>query len=363
MREAASGVREAASGEKDSGAGEDASDGGQGASSAQRTFLVTGATGFLGEHVARVAVARGHSVRGLARSPSPVLSELGVEELRGDVTCAEEVAAAAAGCEGVFHLAGLVSRDPDDGQRMMRVHVDGTRTVLRECARAGVRRVVIASSSGTVAVSRLEAVHDEAAGYATEVVAGWPYYCSKIYQEKVAHELGEELGIEVVVVSPSLLLGPGDRRQSSTQDVQRFLRRQIPIVPPGGLNFVDVRDAAEATVAAMEHGRAGERYLLGGPNWTFREFFGRLERVAKQGGPRLRVPGRLARAGASLVERAYRAAGKEPPVDRISVEMSEHFWYVDSSKAERELGFEARDPQLTLADTVKYLRQGVGGDL
>jgi len=145
--------------------------------------------------------------------------------------------------------------------------------------------------------------------------------------------------------------------------VERFLRRQIPAVPPGGLNFVDVRDAAEATLAAMERGRPGQRYLLGGPNWTFREFFARLERVAKQSGPRLRLPNGVARAGAFLLERAYRAAGREPPIDRVSVEMSEHFWYVDSSKAERELGFAARDPQLTLADTVKYLRQGVGSDL
>jgi dihydroflavonol-4-reductase len=328
-----------------------------------RRVLITGATGFLGEHVARVAIGRGWQVRGLARSPSPVLADLGVEEVRGDVTSAEEVAAALAGCEAVFHLAGMVSRDPDDGQRMMRVHVDGTRTVLRECARAKVRRIAVASSSGTIAVSRDERLHDESSDYATEVVAGWPYYCSKIFQEKVAIELGASLGLEVVVVSPSLLLGPGDRRRASIQDVDRFLRRRIPIIPPGGINFVDVRDAAEATVAALERGRPGERYLLGGPNWTFREFFGRLERVAKQGGPRLRVPGGLARAGASLVERAYRAAGREPPVDRISVEMSEHFWYIDSSKAESELGFEARDPQLTLADTVKYLRQGVGSDL
>ncbi len=330
---------------------------------AARTVLITGATGFLGEHVARAAVARGWAVRGLARSPSPILAALGVDEVRGDVTSAEEVAAALTGCDAVFHLAGLVSRDPDDGQRMMRVHVDGTRTVLRECARAKVRRVAVASSSGTIAVSRDERLHDESSDYATEVVAGWPYYCSKIFQEKVAIELGASLGLEVVVVSPSLLLGPGDRRRASIQDVDRFLRRRIPIIPPGGINFVDVRDAAEATVAALERGRPGERYLLGGPNWTFREFFGRLERVAKQGGPRLRLPGGLARAGASLVERAYRAAGREPPVDRISVEMSEHFWYIDSSKAESELGFEARDPQLTLADTVKYLRQGVGGDL
>ena len=325
---------------------------------------VTGATGFLGEHVVKALVARGGAkVRTLARTRSPVLGDLGVEEVSGDVTSAEDCARAVAGCDGVFHIAGLVSRDPDDSQRMMRVHVDGTRTLFEACAKAGVRRIVVASSSGTVAVSRLERVHDEAMGYATEVVAGWPYYASKIYQEKISFELGDKLGIEVVVVCPSLLLGPGDRRLSSTKDVLRFLRRQIPIIPPGGINFVDARDAAAATVAAMERGRAGERYLFGGPNWTFKEFFARLERVAKKPGPRLKLPGSIARAGAGLMERAYRAAGKEPPVDRVSVEMAEHFWWIDSSKAERELGFEARDPQLTLADTVKYLRQGVDANL
>lgn len=327
------------------------------------THLITGATGFLGEHVARVARGAGATVRSLARTPSPLLYELGVEEQRGDVLSASDVAQAVAGVDGVFHLAGLVSRDPADSQRMMRVHVDGTRVVMEEAARAGVRRVVIASSSGTVAVSPFEQVQDEESGYATDVVAGWPYYASKIYQEKLAFQLGEELGLEVVVVSPSLLLGPGDRRLSSTVDVHRFLRRQIPIVPPGGLNFVDVRDAAAAVVAAMDRGRAGQRYLVGGPNWTFREFFGRLGRVAKQGGPRLRLPSRVARAGASLMERGYRAVGKEPPVSRIDVEMGEHYWYLDSGKAERELGFEARDPQLTLGDTVKYLRQGLDADL
>ncbi len=319
---------------------------------------VTGATGFLGEHVVKALVASGgYQVTTLARTRSPILADLGVEELSGDVTSAEDCARAVAGCDGVFHIAGLVSRDPDDGQRMMRVHVDGTRTLFDACAAAGVKRIVVASSSGTVAVSRFERVHDEAMGYATEVVAGWPYYASKIYQEKVSFELGDKLGIEVVVVCPSLLLGPGDRRLSSTKDVLRFLRRQIPIVPPGGINFVDARDAAAATVAAMERGRAGERYLLGGPNWTFATFFGRLERLAKVPGPRLKLPPRWQRVGASILEEIAAFRGSQPSIDRISVEMSQHFWYIDSSRAREELGFEARDPQETLADTVRYLRK------
>jgi len=321
--------------------------------------LVTGATGFLGEHLCRVLVERGHIVRGLARSRSAVLAEVGVEHVRGDVLAGPELDRALEGVAAVFHLAGAVSRDPDDAQRMMRLHVDGTRRVLERMAAAGVKRMVLASTSGTIGVSKDEAIIDETAPYAEEIVAGWPYYASKIYQERLAFEHGTRLGIEVVAVNPSLLLGPGDRRLSSTGDVRKFIKRQIPVVPDGGMSFVDARDAALATANALERGRPGERYLLGGPNWTMKEFFARLGRVANVAPPRLKLPSKLNRWGASLVEELYRWRDREPPVDRISVEMAEHFWWIDSSKATRELGFEARDPQLTLVDTVAYLRAGV----
>lgn len=321
--------------------------------------LVTGATGFLGEHLCGVLVEQGHAVRGLARSRSHVLADLGVEHVRGDVTTGPELDRGLAGVAAVFHLAGAVSRDPSDAQRMMRLHVDGTRRVLERMAAAGVKRMILASTSGTIGVSKDEAILDETAPYAEQIVAGWPYYASKIYQERLAFEHGARLGIEVVSINPSLLLGPGDRRLSSTGDVRKFLKKQIPIVPPGGMSFVDARDAALATAAALERGRAGERYLLGGPNWTFKEFFQRLGRIAHVGPPRLALPSSWNRFGASLVEELYRWRDREPPVDRISVEMAEHYWWIDSSKAAAELGFEARDPQLTLVDTVAYLRRGV----
>lgn len=326
------------------------------------TVLVTGATGFLGEHLCKVLVEQGHTVRGLARSRSGVLADLGVEHIRGDVLSGDDLDTALSGCHAVFHLAGAVSRDPDDAQRMMRLHVDGTRRVLERMNAANIRRMVLASTSGTIGVSKDEEILDETAPYAEEIVAGWPYYASKIYQERLAFEHGERLGIEVVAVNPSLLLGPGDRRLSSTGDVRKFLKRQIPTVPDGGINFVDARDAAAATANALEHGRAGQRYLLGGPNWTMKEFFARLGRISNVAPPRLKLPAKWSRWGASLVEELYRHRGKEPPVDRISVEMSSHFWWIDSRKAETELGFAARDPQLTLVDTVAYLRQGVDAD-
>jgi len=311
--------------------------------------LVTGGTGFLGVHLVRQLVARGEKVRVLARGAG--VPE-GAEKVAGDVVQDLEtpLAKAMEGCERIYHLAGFVSRDPDDGQRMMRVHIDGTRRVL-DAAQG--RRVVVASTSGTVAVSREpEPIADESWPYATEIVGNWPYYLSKIDQEKLALTYDN-----VVVVNPSLLLGPGDERQSSTGDVKKFLRKEIPIVPPGGVNFVDARDAAAATIAAMERGRPGERYLLGGPNWTLAEFFGRLERASKVRGPRIKLPDKIALGATSLLEHAYKALHKQAPVDRISVEMSQVYWYCDSSKAARELGFTARDPGETLDDTIRDLRQ------
>jgi len=317
--------------------------------------LVTGASGFLGRHVTRALLGAGHEVRALVRRLSPRLR--GATQVEGDLDDGASLARALEGIEQVQHLAGLVSRDPKDASRMMRVHVDGTRRLLEGARSAGVRRVVLASSSGTIGVSKdPDFVANEGTPWAIGVVKGWPYYLSKIYQEQVA--LGfAEAGQEVVILNPTLLLGPGDDRLSSTDDVRRFLQRKIPVVPEGGVSFVDVRDVASVFVTAMEKGRSGQRYLLGGPNWTFATFFGRLERLSKVPGPRLKLPERWQRVGATLLEELASWRGIQPSLDRISVEMAQHFWYIDSSRAREELGFEARDPQETLADTVRYLRK------
>jgi nucleoside-diphosphate-sugar epimerase len=160
-----------------------------------------------------------------------------------------------------------------------------------------------------------------------------------------------------VMINPSLLLGPGDDRLSSTQDVLKFLAGEIPATPSGGINFVDVRDAAPVFYTAMQKGIAGERYLLGGPNWTLERFFGHLERASKVSAPKFKIPAKLHKLSSTLVEAAYKSIGKTPPLDPISMEMSRYFWYVDSGKAISELDFESRDPQDTLYDTVEYLRE------
>ena len=325
--------------------------------------LVTGGTGFLGGHLVRQLVADGEkNIRVLSTSAPAWLSELGVEAVEGSITNPDDVARAVANVESVYHLAGRVSRDPSDAHEMYKLHVDGTRLLCEAASRAGVESIVLASTSGTIAVTREgEIVPDETWPAPLDLISRWPYYASKFYQERAALEHFAGADARLVIVNPSLLLGPGDDRLSSTKVVLDFLARKIAAVPGGGLSFVDARDAAAALVVAMRRGRHGERYLLGSANWTFEKFFGRLERLTKTAGPRLSLPSGLAVAGARAFGALYRHWKLAPPVEPAEIEMAEHFWYVDCSKAARELQFRPRDPQETLHETVAYVRENFLG--
>jgi dihydroflavonol-4-reductase len=325
--------------------------------------LVTGGTGFLGSHLVRLLVAEGvKDVRVLATSAPAWLGELGVEAVRGSVTSPEDLARAVEGVGEVYHLAGRVSREPADAHEMYHLHVEGTRLLCEAAAAAGVKSIVLASTSGTVAVTEAgDIVPDEEWPTPLDIVSRWPYYASKIYQERVALQHFNGRGRRLVFMNPSLLLGPGDERLSSTKVVLDFLSRKIVAVPKGGLSFVDARDAARAFYAAMSAGRHGERYLLGASNWTFRDFFGRLERLTKTPAPFLSLPSTLALAGARAVGALYRQWKLAPPVEPTEIEMADYFWYLDNSKARAELGFEPRDPSETLLDTVNYVRQNFLG--
>src|SRR5438477_12801145 len=138
-------------------------------------------------------------------------------------------------------------------------------------------------------------------------------------------------GLRLVIMNPSLLLGPGDDRLSSTKVVLDFMARKISAVPNGGLNFVDVRDTAEAFRAAMQKGRHGERYLLGAVNWTFVKFFDRLERLTKVASPRLAFPSKLAIGGAQVIESLLRQCKFTPPVQTAEAAMSDYVWYFDQT--------------------------------
>ncbi len=320
--------------------------------------LITGATGFLGSHLLQLLLDRGkEELRVVSTSSRPELAGKGVEVIEGSITSASVVERAVTGVQHIYHLAGKVSRNPADQRELYEIHVEGTRLLCQAAQQAEVERVVMASTSGTIAVTKDgEAIPDETCPTPLHIIARWPYYASKVYQETVARQECAG-GPELVILNPSLLLGPGDERLSSTEDILKFLAREVPVVPPGGLNFVDVRDVAPAFVEAMARGVAGDRYLIGGPNWDFAKLFSRLERLTKVASPRLHPPGAVIEWGTRAVDSLYRHWGKAPPVDRVSVEMSRYFWYLDASKAQRELGFRSRDPGDTLYETVAYLKE------
>ena len=325
--------------------------------SASSKVLVTGATGFLGRQLLDHLLERGEKIRVLTTSTPDWIHKLDVEIIEGSITSPEIVAVAVEGVQQIYHLAGRVSRNDEEKRAMYSVNIDGTRILCEAAKKVRVRRIVMASSSGTIAITEDGyEIPNEEWPTPIEIISKFSYYASKFYQEKTARMICED-EIELVILNPSLLLGPGDDRLSSTQDVLKFLAGDIPATPSGGINFVDVRDVAHTFYNAMQRGTSGERYLLGGPNWTLERFFGHLERVSKVPAPRFKVPARFHTVSSKLVEGAYKTLGRTPPLEPVSMEMARYFWYVDSTKAKEELDFSPRDPQETLFDTVEYLRE------
>ncbi|HKS28238.1 MAG TPA: NAD-dependent epimerase/dehydratase family protein [Pyrinomonadaceae bacterium] len=331
---------------------------------AKPVTLVTGGTGFLGAHLVRQLVEDGvKPLRVMATTAPAWLAELGVETVEGSITDPEAVARAVEGVAEVYHLAGRVSREDSDRREMYRLHVDGTRMLCEAARERGVRSIVMASTSGTIAVTEDgEGLPNEEWPTPLDIVSRWPYYASKVYQERVALEHFQGKGLRLVTLNPSLLLGPGDERLSSTKVILDFLARKISATPRGGLSFVDARDVATAFRAAMSDGKNGERYLLGAANWTFEKFFSRLERLTKTPAPRLSLPTRLAVAGSQAISALYKHWKLSPPVEAESIEMAEYYWYLDATKATEDLGFTPRDPQETLIDTVNYVRANFLGN-
>lgn len=323
--------------------------------------LVTGATGFLGHHLVHALVERGYEVLALVRDPqSRATKRLHplAKRVEGDVLDADSVSSAALGCVGVFHCAGMVSRAAEDALRMSDVNVRGTEIVLDAARKAGVRRVVHASTSGTIAIAKDDHLASETDERPFELINRWPYYRTKYYAELAALERDRD-DLEVVLVNPSLLLGPGDLHGSSTTDVRRALENPMAVTPAGGVSFVDARDAALGMILAFEKGRRGRSYLLTACNCSTHVFLSRIARLAGNREPVLELPNKpwVSKLTAWVTERATSLLGEDDAFpDRISLEMAQHYWYCDASRAETELGWTFRDPMETLSDTILDLR-------
>jgi dihydroflavonol-4-reductase len=333
-------------------------------------ILVTGGTGFLGTHLVPRLLAQGHEVRVLARTKvsathfGAVAPKAGFATtaapaqpklIAGDLNDRETVRAALQDVDAVYHLAGLVSFRPNDGRKMYGLHVDCTRELLKDILALPKRpRIILASTSGTIAVSKTERTGTEADDYPIETVGRWPYYLSKIYEEKLALDFCKRHSIPLVVLNPSLLMGPGDERLSSTWTVAKFLQKDIPAMPGGGMCLADARDVADAAVNALTMGELYGRHLMG-VNLTMDDFFKRLERLTGVSAPKMKLPKQANILGAYALERFNKWRGADVKLDPQEVEVGEHWFWLDASKTEHELGFKARDVYETLHDTVQFI--------
>ncbi|HLA96005.1 MAG TPA: NAD-dependent epimerase/dehydratase family protein [Pyrinomonadaceae bacterium] len=328
----------------------------------EKKILISGGTGFLGTHIVRQFLDAGEkNLRVMASSVPAWMTDAGVEATAGSVTDRDTVASAVKDVSAIFHLAGKVSRDNNDAAAMNKIHVEGTRILSEAAKESGVHTMVLASSSGTIAVSEDAQVFDETFPQPVDVISQWAYYASKYYQERTALENFDGDGRKLVIMNPTLLLGPDDERLSSTKIVLDFLAKKIPYCPSGGISIVDVRDAATAFITALEKGEHQEKYLLGSANMTFAEFFSRIERLSGVSAPMIKMPRKLAMAGSTMIESVFKHWGKVSPVASKEVEQAEHFWYFDSAKAVKQLGFAPREAQETINDTIKYLRENFLG--
>jgi dihydroflavonol-4-reductase len=318
-------------------------------------ILITGATGFVGSHVARGLLARGHAVRALVRpaSQSNALEGLTVERASGDLRNPESLAAAMRGAEAVFHVAADYRLWAARPEEIYESNVAGTKNLLAAAKRAAVSRFVYTSTVATMAVERPGTLPDERTQSSLDEMVGH-YKRSKWLAEQAAMAASAD-GLPVVIVNPTTPVGPGDWKPTPTgRIIVDFLRGRMPAYMDTGLNLVGIEDVAEGHWLAFEKGRVGERYILGGRNMTLREILEALGRITGRPAPRVRIPYGVAYTAGWIENLWARLAGREPQIPLEGVRMARHRMFVDASRAERDLGFRPGPIEAALERAVQW---------
>jgi dihydroflavonol-4-reductase len=320
--------------------------------------FVTGATGFLGSHVARVLCEQGAKLRLLVRATSNLknLHGLPAETVTGDLRDPASLEKAMAGCDTVFHVAAdyrLWVRDP---QEMYRSNVEGTRALLQAARENSVRRLVYTSSVATIGFKANGSLADEDSPVSLSDMIGH-YKRSKFMAEQVALEAGRS-GMHVVTVNPTTPVGEGDVKPTPTgRIVLDFLKRKFPAYVETGLNLVDVRECARGHLAALERGQPGHRYILGGENLTLKQILDKLAEITGLPSPRIKLPYIFAFATGVIDETITgRMLNKEPRATIDAVRMGKKMMFATSAKAERELGWKIVPVNDALRRAVEWFR-------
>ncbi len=315
---------------------------------------VTGATGFVGWHVIQDMRQHGFEPIAVVRSSSNIsrLQEHAITIRPAGLNAVNDLATAFAGCDAVVHLAGAVDFAAD-WSRFREVNVGGTANVLAAARNAGVRRVVHCSTVAAVGAALTPTKLDESAKWNLHHLRV-PYITTKHEAERVAFSAGDAR-LDVVVVNPGSVIGPDDFSDSEFGTIcRRFWQRRLVIHFGGGNCFVDVRDVATGIRLANQHGRPGERYILGGTNRTMTSFFSALAQVAPKPIPRMRLPSKLG-LPLSWVERTF-SRKKRPRayLSEAQAKLLPWFFYFDSGKAKRELGYSPRPLAQSVADAFAF---------
>jgi dihydroflavonol-4-reductase len=323
--------------------------------------FVTGATGFLGSHVARALVGEGAELRLLVRPTSDLrnIADLNAERVIGDLRDSASIEKAIGGCEVVFHVAAdyrLWVRDP---QEMYRSNVEGTRTLLAAAKRHGLRRVVYTSSVATMGFSTNGhggPMTDENSPVSLGEMVGH-YKRSKFMAEQAVLEAARS-GQDVVIVNPSTPVGERDVKPTPTgRIVLDFLKRKFPAYVETGLNLVDASECARGHIQALEKGRSGERYILGGENLTLKQILDRLAAITGLKSPRVKLPYVFALATGVVDEMVTgRLMRREPRATIDAVRMGRKMMFVSSAKAERQLGWRLIPVDGALQRSVEWFR-------
>jgi dihydroflavonol-4-reductase len=320
--------------------------------------FVTGATGFLGSHVARVLAEQGAQLRLLVRPTSDLrnIADLNAERVQGDLREPASIEKALAGCDVLFHVAAdyrLWVRDPE---QMYQSNVEGTRALLEAARKQGVRRVVYTSSVATMGFSSNGTLADENSPVSLANMIGH-YKRSKFMAEQKAFAAARS-GVDVVVVNPTTPIGERDVKPTPTgRIVVDFLKRKFPAYVDTGLNLVDATECARGHIQALEKGRAGERYILGGENLTLKQILDRLGAITGLPSPRVKLPYVFALATGVVDEMVTgRILGREPRATIDAVRMGRKKMFVSSGKAERELGWRPVPVDGALRRSVEWFR-------
>lgn len=316
---------------------------------------VTGATGFVGAHVVRALSERGDEVRVVYRDPTRLaaLGDIGVSRIRGDVLDYRSMRRALRGIDVLFHAAGCVASSPVE--HVWELNAAAPVVAVEAAAAEGVRRVVLTSTISAIGVANGDGPADESTRYPSDWL-GLVYPDSKHAGECRAIEAAERHGIELVVVNPGYVLGvPVNRSrpgETSTRTVGNYLRGRLPAVVDAPMNFVDVVDVAAGELLAADHGRAGERYILGGENVRWPELIGRVAEVSDVHHPIMVLPPSIRR-----LDRAREALGIPGTLSAEATNLMGQDWRFSSQKARDELGYRTRPLDHTLKDTIGWYHE------